>query len=153
MIVKVRLKSLRTGQVMDRSLRGTDRVKEADFEVREVQLTYKDASGWHFMDLETYEEILLGEDFVGEDAYYLVDGLEGLKVRFYQGNPIGLELPNVVELEVVETDPALKGATAAAQTKPATLETGLVIQVPPYLSSGQRVRVDTRTGKFVERVK
>jgi len=153
LIVKVRLKSLRTGQVMDRSLRGTDRVKEADFEVREVQLTYKDASGWHFMDLETYEEILLGEDFVGEDAYYLVDGLEGLKVRFYQGNPIGLELPNVVELEVVETDPALKGATAAAQTKPATLETGLVIQVPPYLSSGQRVRVDTRTGKFVERVK
>ena len=153
LIVKVRLKSLKTGQVLDRSLRGTERVKEADFELRDAQFTFKDSSGWHFMDLENYEEILLGEDLIGEGGDYLVDGLEGLKVRFYQGAPIGLELPNVVELEIVETDPALKGATAAAQTKPATLETGLVIQVPPYLASGQRVRVDTRTGKYVERVK
>ena len=153
LIVKIRLKSLQTGQVLDRSLRGTDRVKEADFEAREAQLTFKDSSGWHFMDLETYEEILLPEEMVGEDGFYLVDGMEGLKVRFYQGRAIGLELPHVVELEIVETDPALKGATAAAQTKPARLETGLVIQVRPYLSSGQRVRVDTRTGKYVERVK
>ena len=153
MIVKIRMKSLKTGQVMDRSLRGTEKLPEPDFELHEVQLSYLDSQGWHFLDQVTYEDILFNAEELGEDRGYLTEGLEGLKVRFYNGKPIGLDLPLVVELLVTETDPALKGATAAAQTKPATLETGLVIQVPPYLTTGERVRVDTRTGRFLERVR
>ena len=112
---------------------------------------YSDGTRWYFMDNETYEQFDFGEDELGDSIGFLVDGLEGLRSVLIEGRVVSVELPDVVELEITETDPAIKGATAKAQLKPATLQTGLVIQVPPYLVTGERIRVDTRDSRFVER--
>jgi elongation factor P len=104
-------------------------------------------------DAENYEQFALQNEDLGDDALYLYDGIEGLLSYIYNGNPVGIELPPSVILKIEQTDPTLKGATAQAQTKPATMETGLVIQVPPYLETGEMVKVDSRTGQFVERVR
>ncbi len=152
MLVKTRLRNLATGQVQSRTFRGGDQAEVADCERRPVQFLYRQEPDAVFMDLETYEQLALGDEILGDAAGYLVDGLE-LRTLHYKGRVIAVELPITVELEVVETTPALKGATAQAQLKPATLATGLVVQVPPYVTAGERIRVDTRDARFVERVK
>ena len=151
-ITKVKLRNLRTSQVLTRSFRSGDAVETADCEKRQVQYLYGDGEGFHFMDEETYEQFTLSADTVGGDAGYLTEGLV-VRSLIYNEEVLSIELPSSVDLEVVETAPALKGATAQAQLKPATLSTGLVVQVPPYLTTGERIRVDTRTGKFVERAR
>ena len=150
---KLKIRNLRTGQVLDRTFRGGDRVDEPDLELRPVQFLYRDDDGFHFMDTQSYEQFSLDGDDLGDAGGYLRDGLDGIRSVVFNGKAISIDLPNTVALRVVDTAPALKGATAQAQTKPATLETGLVIQVPSYLESDEVIVVDTREARFVSRAK
>ena len=152
MLIKVKIKNLSTGQALAKTYRGGDSLDVADCERRPIQFLYGQDDEYVFMDLESYDQLSLASEVLGDAPGYLTDGLE-LKSLVYNGKVISIELPTTVELTVTDTAPALKGATAQAQLKPATLETGLEIQVPPYLTSGERVKVDTRDGRFVERVK
>ncbi|MBN2342555.1 MAG: elongation factor P [Deltaproteobacteria bacterium] len=151
-ITKAKVKNLITGAVLKKSYRGGEMLQEADCEKRDVQFLYRDGSEFHFMDEETYDQFSLEEEAIADSVGYMLDGMR-LRSMLYNGDVVSIELPNTVELEVVETTPNLKGATAQAQLKPATLETGLVVQVPPYLESGVKIKVDTRDGRFIERVK
>lgn len=151
-LAKVKIKNLKTGAVLAKTFRGGEKLETADYERRAVQYLYRAADDFHFMDSESYEQFELDKETLGDAAGYLVDGME-VSSFAYNGAVISVELPTVVELEVVECPPAIKNATAQAQLKPATLETGLQIQVPPYLTSGERVKVDTRDGRFIERAK
>ena len=149
---KIKVRNLKTGQVFDKTFRGGDKVEEPNVELRPIQFLYKDDDGFHFMDAQSYEQFTLTNDDLGDLGGYLKDGMSIRSVLF-DGNVISVELPNTVVLQVVDTAPAVKGATAQAQTKPATLETGLVIQVPSYLESGELVQVDTREARFISRAK
>jgi len=150
---KIKVRNLRTGQVLDKTFRGGDRVEEPDLALRPVQFLYRDDSGFHFMDAQSYEQFALSADDLGDDVGYLTDGLDGIRSVVFNGKVISVDLPHTVVLRVVDTAPPLKGATAQAQTKPATLETGLVIQVPSYLDSDELIVVDTRDARFVSRSK
>jgi elongation factor P len=152
MLVKAKLKNLRTGQTLARTWRGGDTLDTAEVEKRAVQFLYGQGGELVFMDLESYEQSSLQAEVLGDDAGYLTEGVE-LRSVLFDGRVLSLELPTVVELTVTDTAPAIKGATAQAQLKPATLETGIQVLVPPYLQSGERIRVDTRDGRFVERAK
>jgi elongation factor P len=152
-LVKVKVRNLRTGNVFDRTFKASDKVEEPDLELRPVQYLYQDAEGFHFMDTASYEQFALTLDEVGEDAGYLTDGLAGIRSVVFNGRVMSIALPQTVVLHISETQPVIKGATAQAQTKAATLETGLVIQVPPYLESGEAIQVDTREGRFISRAK
>lgn len=152
-LTKVKVRNLRTGQVFDKTFRGGDKVDQPDLQLRPVQFLYKDDDGFHFMDTGSYEQFALSADDVGDAAGFLIDGLEGIRSVVFNEKVISIDLPNTVALRVVRTDPSIKGATAQAQTKPATLETGLVIQVPSYLEEGELVQVDTRDARFVSRAK
>ena len=143
-LAKTRLRNLLTGQLLNESIRSGEKFEEVDLERHDSSFMYSDGTRWYFMDNETYEQFDFGEDELGDSIGFLVDGLEGLRSVLIEGRVVSVELPDVVELEITETDPAIKGATAKAQLKPATLQTGLVIQVPPYLVTGERIRVDTR---------
>ncbi len=152
MLVKLKTRNLRTGQSLARTLRGNETVDAADCEKRPVQFLYHQDEEFFFMDRDSYEQFTLRADTLGDAAGYLTDGLE-LRSLLYNGEVLTVELPVTVELRVTETAPAIKGATAQAQLKPATVETGIEVLVPPYLTSGEKIRVDTRDGRFVERVK
>jgi len=152
MLVKGKLKNLRTGQSLARTWRGGEVVTTADVETRAAQFLYRQGDQFFFMDLGSYEQITLDAGQVGEAAGYMLENLE-LRTVVFQERVIALNLPTTVELTVRETAPAIKGATAQAQLKPATLETGLQVQVPPYIEAGERIRVDTRDARFVERAK
>ncbi len=152
LLVKAKLRNLSSGQVLAKTYPGGDAVDLADCERRPIQFLYRQDADLTFMDLETYDQMTLTGDIVGDATGYLVDGQE-LRSLLYNGKILTVELPTTVDLVVVDTAPALKGATAQAQLKPATLETGLEILVPPYLKSGEKVKVDTRDGRFVERCK
>ncbi|MEO6026992.1 MAG: elongation factor P [Candidatus Binatia bacterium] len=149
---KIKVRHLKTGQVFDKTFRGGDKVEEPNVELRPIQFLYRDDDGFHFMDAQSYEQFALTNDDLGDLGGYLKDGMSIRSVLF-DGNVISVELPNTVVLQVIDTAPAVKGATAQAQTKPATLETGLVIQVPSYLESGELVQVDTREARFISRAK
>ncbi len=152
-LVKAKVRNLRTGNVFDRTFRSGDKVPEPQVELRPIQYLYEDGDGHHFMDTGTYEQFFLSADDLGDTAPYLIEGLESLRSVVVNGRVLNVELPNTVVLKIRETDPAIKGATAQAQTKPATMETGLIIQVPSYLEAGESVVVDTREGRFVSRAK
>lgn len=150
LMVKVRYRNLLTDQVLDKTFRGGDRVDAADFEKRKGQYLYGSGDAGVFMDLESYEQYEVGPEMFEPVKGYLLDGTEVL-LGLYEGRVIAIDPPMVVELTVVETPPTLKGATAQAQSKEAILETGLKVMVPPYLASGEKIRVDTRDGHFVSR--
>jgi len=150
---KLRVRNLRTAQVLDKTFRGGDRVEQPDLELRPVQFLYRDDSGFHFMDTQSYDQFALSADDLGEAAGYLTDGLDAIRSVVFNGKVISVDLPQTVVLRVVDTAPPLKGARAQAQTKPATLETGLVIQVPSYIDSDETVVVDTRDARFISRSK
>lgn len=150
LMVKVRYRNLLTDQVLDKSFRGGDKVQEADFERKKGQYLYASGDGGVFMDLETYEQHELGPELFDAVKGYLLEGAEA-QLGVFEGRVVSVDPPMVVELTVVDTPPALKNATAQAQLKEATLETGLKLMVPPYLASGERIRVDTRDGHFVSR--
>jgi elongation factor P len=152
-LVKAKVRNLRSGNVFDRTFKASDKVAEAQLELRPVQYLYNDGDGYHFMDTASYEQFALSAEALGDDAGYLTEGLAGTRSVVFKGAILNIELPQSVILKVRQTDPAVKGATAHAQTKPATLETGLVIQVPAYLESGEAVQVDTAEGRFMARVK
>lgn len=150
---KIRVRNLRTGQVFDKTFRGGDKVEEPNVELRPVQFLYRDGERFHFMDAGSYEQFALGVGDLGDLAGYLKDGMSGIRSVVFNDQVISIELPNTVVLQVVDTAPAVKGATAQAQTKPATLETGLVVQVPSYLETGEMVQIDTREARFIARAK
>ena len=150
-ITKIKIKNLKTGHVLNKSYRGGEMLNEADCEKRGVQFLYKDGDEFVFMDDENYDQFNLPNEALGDSGGYLTEGL-GVRSLLYNGSVINVELPLSVELVVTETAPAIKGATAQAQLKPATLETGLEVMVPPYLTSGEKIKIDTRDGRFVGRV-
>ncbi len=150
-IARTRLRNLITGQTLNESIRSGERFEEVDLEQHPASYMYSDGTRWHFMDEQSYEQFDFGADDLGDATGFLTDGLTDLRAILIQGRIVSVKIPDVVELVITETDPAIKGATAKAQLKPATLETGIVIQVPPYLVTGEKIRVDTRDSRFVER--
>lgn len=151
-ILQLKLKNLETGAVTNSRVRPEDKVEQAYLENRPMQYLYQEGDGYVFMDNETYDQITLDRDWVGEQMGYLKENMNA-QVVFYEGKPISLELPASVELTIAETGPALPDATAKAQYKPATLETGLKVTVPPFVSTGEVIVVDTRTGEYLRRAK
>ncbi len=148
--IRTKLKHMKLGRVIDNTFRSGERVELVDFEEKRMQFLYRDER-YHFMDTETYEQVSLSENEMGDAREYLKENME-VEVLFIDGAPAALELPNFVELAIVKTDPGVRGDTAQGGTKPATLETGTVVQVPLFLSEGDVVKVDTRTGEYLGRV-
>ena len=150
--VRTKLKSLVTGNVIDRTFRSGEKVQTPFLEEKTMQYLYHEGDAYHFMDSYTYEQITLAGNLLGEDSNFLQENVE-VKILFHNDQPIGVELPFFVELTIVQTEPGVKGDTASGGTKPATVETGAVIQVPLFLNEGDVIKVDTRTGAYIERAK
>jgi elongation factor P len=149
--VRVKFRNIRNGTLSDQKLRSEDSIERALLDEREMQYLYRDGGSFHFMDTTTFEQLHIPAEALGDSVSYLIpDAI--IKVEFYGSEPVGIELPPTVDLKVQETAPGIKGATASAQVKPARLETGLVIQVPPFVNSGDTVRVSTETGEYQARV-
>ncbi|MBN2724063.1 MAG: elongation factor P [Deltaproteobacteria bacterium] len=149
---KCRIKNLITGSVLERTWRSGESVELASTEVRRMQYLYQDGSHLVFMDNQTYEQILLEEDVIGDGVKFLIDNLE-CEILFFNDKPVGCEIPTFVELEITTCEPGVKGDTAQGATKPATLSTGAVVNVPLFVNEGDWLKIDTRTGQYVERVK
>lgn len=149
---RTRIKNLLNKNVIDRTFKSGERVGIPDLEHKTMQYLYKDGNGYQFMDLEAYEQIALEEDTVGENKGYLIENLE-IEVLYYQGRPISVQLPNFVNLQITYCEPALRGDTVSGGSKPATLSTGMVVQVPYHIKQGDMLKIDTRSGEYVEKVK
>ena len=150
-LYKIRFRNLTSKRKIDQALRGDDVLAEADFERRPVQVLFGDASSITFMDLEDYSQFALTKDEIEEEWPYLTEGIDGLISISSEGRVLGLEIPTFINLEIVDTQPSVKGGSVTARTKPATLSTGLVVQVPEYMSTGEIIRVDTRTGEYTSK--
>ena len=148
--VQVKMRNLRSGAMNEHRYGSTDRVEKASLDERDMEYLYSDSAGHHFMDQENYDQIMLSDEVIGETMAYLLPNTV-IRVDFYEGNPVGIELPNTVTLKVVETSPGLKGATASASYKPARLETGLQVMVPQFIEAGTRIKIDTRDNSYLER--
>ena len=151
-ILQLKLKNLKTGSITLNRVRPQDKVEVAFLEKKDFQYLYQEGEDYIFMDQETFDQLPLSKEWVGDQMLYLKENDEA-QVIMYEGKPISLELQAMVELVVKETEPAVKGATAAAQYKPAILETGLKVTVPPFISIGEKIQVDTRTGEYLSRAK
>lgn len=149
-LIQTKIKNLRTGSITQRRFRSTDKVEDVFLDTKVMEYLYQDGSAYVFMDVKTYDQLSLGEDVVGEVMGYIPPNLQ-VKVTFHEGRAISVDLPSSVALEVVETDPGEKGNSVTNVFKAATLETGLVIKVPLFVNQGEKVKVDTRTGEFLER--
>ncbi len=149
--VKTRIKSLISGNVRDINFRSGDKVDTPNLELKEMQYLYSEGEEYHLMDQNTYDQVMITRDKLGESADYLQENII-VKVMYHNDHPIGVDLPIFVELKVAHTEPGVKGDTASGATKPATLETGKTIQVPLFITEGELLRIDTRTGEYVERV-
>lgn len=150
-LYKVRIRNAQTQQKVDLTLKGDDQIETADLEKQEVQFLYENQGRYAFMSLEDYSQFELNREEIDSSVPYLVDEMEGITALISDERVIGIQLPDVVEMEIVECDPSMKGASATARTKPAVLTTGLTVQVPEYLAQGERIRVDTRTDAFISR--
>ena len=149
--IQVRMRNIRTLSLMDEKFRAEEDVERAVLDEREMQYQYNDTDHYYFMDIANYEQVQISAEALGESKDYLIaDSI--IKVEFYDVEPVGIELPPTVDLVVKETVPGIKGATASAQVKPATLETGLVVNVPSFVNEGDKVRVNTETGEYQSRV-
>ena len=149
--VRMKLKNLITGAVLDRTFRAGENVPKATIDRRDFQYLFRDDMGFNFMDGETYEQISLSEDAVSDAASYIADGAT-VRLSMYYGKPIGIELPAAVELEVSHAEPGVKGDRVSGATKPVTLATGLVVQAPLFIEVGDVLKVDTRTGDYITRM-
>jgi elongation factor P len=149
--VRSKLKNLRSGSTTERTFRAGEKVPRAIIERKEMEYLYASGEEYIFMDTESYEQISLSRETLGDNLKYLKENMQ-LNILLFKGEILGLELPNSVELKVVETEPGFKGDTAAGGSKPAKLETGLVVQVPFFINEGDVLRIDTRTGAYLERV-
>jgi elongation factor P len=148
--VQARMRNLRTGALIDHRFRSTDEVERAILDEVEMQYLYSDGDTYCFMNTANYEQIHLHKDIIGDRALYLVPDVM-IKVEYYEGRPVDIQLPATVDLKVVETEPGIKGGSATNVGKPAKLETGLVVQVPPFIDQGETIRVDTAEGTYLER--
>jgi elongation factor P len=148
--VRVKARNLRSGTLIDNKLRSEDMVERATLDERAMQFMYSDGTDYYFMDNDTFEQIHISGETLGDSVNYLLPEMV-ISVEFYGTEPVGIELPQTVDLVVQETTPAIKGATASAQLKPATLETGLVVQVPPFVNTGDKIRISTDTGEYLAR--
>jgi elongation factor P len=148
--VRVRLRNIRNGTLSDQKLRSEDAIDRATLDERQMQYLYSDGDAYHFMDTETYEQLHLSAEVLGDAVNYLVSEAQ-VHMEFYGHEAVGIELPQTVDLKVEDTAPGIKGATASAQVKPARLETGLIVQVPPFISPGDVVRINTETGQYQSR--
>jgi elongation factor P len=148
--VRVKLRNIRSGALSDQKLRSEDTLDRATLEEREMQYLYHEGETYHFMDTVSYEQIHISSEALGDSVNYLKPEMT-IQVEFYGEEPVGIELPQAVDLKVTDTAPGIKGATASAQVKPATLETGLVVQVPPFVNEGDLIRVSTETGEYLSR--
>ncbi len=149
-IIRTKLKNIKTGLVRDMNFSSGERVEEADLTFRPAQFLYKDGDQYHFMCLDDYEQFALSEEDIQDAKWYLVENME-VSLVVLEGQVIGVQLPNVVTLKILETEPSFKGDTVSGGGKPAILETGLRITVPFFVETGEYVKVDTRTGEYVER--
>ncbi len=150
--VQAKLRNLRSGAMEEYRFRSVDLVDKVSLDEQEMEYLYKDGSDYYFMNTETYEQIHLNKETLGESVLFLIPNIR-IKVEFYDGSPIGIELPPAVEMKVIETEPGLKSATASNVNKPAKMETGLIVQVPPFINAGEKIRVDTNEGEYLERVR
>jgi elongation factor P len=148
--VRVKLRNIRNGTLSDQKLRSEDTVERATLDEREMQYLYQDGADYYFMDTGTFDQIHISSEALGESVHFLKAEMT-IQVEFYGTEPVGIELPQTVDLKVTDTVPGIKGATASAQVKPATLETGLVVQVPPFVNPGDFIRVSTDTGEYLSR--
>lgn len=149
--VRTKLKELKTGRVVDITFRAGEKLDDVHVETKRMQFLYSDGDALHFMDNATYEQVELARDFVGDAAQWLKEN-EDVEIMVAGGEMIGVEPPMFVELEVVETDPGFKGDTVQGGTKPATLETGAIVQVPMFVEKGEKLKIDTRDGRYITRV-
>ena len=151
-VMKTKIKNVVTGAVLEKSFRSGDAFKVPDMDRKNMQFLYKDEIGFHFMDLETYDQNALSKEQIGDAADFLKEQQE-VNILYFNDEPMGVELPTAVELEVTLTDPGVKGDTVSGGTKPATLESGATILVPLFIDTGDIIKVDTRTGEYLERLK
>ncbi|MBD3224825.1 MAG: elongation factor P [Caldithrix sp.] len=150
--IQVKMKNVQSGSNAENKFRPDENVEKADMDTRKMEFLFRDDMHFYFMDLETFEQIPLDGDLLGDDAYYLLPNTQ-VDVSFHENTPIGIELPLTVELKVTSTEPNMKTATVTSSYKPAELETGLKTQIPPFIEEGELIRIDTRDGHYIERVK
>jgi len=150
--VQARIRNCISGLATEVRFSSTESVERVSLEQHKMQYLYKEGDLYHFMNTETYDQITLDAEALGDNVYYLIDGSE-IEVETYEGKPIGITPAPIIELTVVETQPEMRGATASNSPKPAKLETGLVVSVPPFVKEGERIRIDTSTGQYLERVR
>ena len=151
-MIQTKLLSLRTGSSFDHRFRSADTIERAAMEQHEMEYLYSDGSHHHFMNTESYEQTALSDEDLGDSAQWLSPGLK-IQAEFYEGSPIGIDMPPSIELTVTQTEPSLKGATVSNVNKPATLENGVTITVPPFINEGDRIRVDPNEGRYIERAR
>ena len=151
-MIQTKLRNIRTGASFEHRFRSADTVDRASLEQHEMEYLYSDGSHHHFMNTENYEQTALSEEELGDAAPWLTPGMK-IQAEFYDGSPIGIDLPASMELTVTQTEPTLKSATVSNVNKPATLENGVTITVPPFVNEGDRIRVDPTEGRYIERAK
>lgn len=151
-LVQAKIRHLKSGSIMEHRFRSVDMVERAILDERAMEFLYRDGDMYYFMNTETYEQMGLSDEVLGDAVNYLIPNCK-LKVEIYEERPVGIELPQTVDMTVMETEPSIKGSTASNVGKPAKMETGLIVQVPPFISEGDRIKIDTNTGAYVERTK
>jgi elongation factor P len=151
-MIQTKLRSLRSGSSFEHRFRSADTIERASLEQHQMEYLYSDGSHHHFMNTENYEQVALSDEELGDSAQWLSPGLK-IQAEFYEGSPIGIDMPPSIELTVTQTEPSLKGATVSNVNKPATLENGVTIQVPPFVNEGDRIRVDPTEGRYIERAR
>ena len=151
-LVQAKIRHLKSGSIIEHRFRSVDMVERAHLDETEMEFLYQDGDMYHFMNNETFVHIDLSAEVLGEAVPYLIANIK-LKIEMYEGRPVGIELPQTVDMTIVETEPSIKGGSVTNVGKPAKMETGLVVQVPAFISEGERIRIDTATGSYVERVK
>ena len=150
-MIKTKLKNIKTGRVIDNTFRQTEKIESVRLEEKEMQYLYADGENFYFMNMETYDQVPIAADLVGDQHRFLKEGMMA-KLLFHGNLPITMELPTTVDLKVTEAEPAVRGDTAGNLTKQVTLETGAKVEVPPFIEQGETIRIDTRTGAYVSRV-
>ena len=151
-MVQAKLKNLRTGNSFDHRFRAADTVEKASMETHDLEFMYQGGDTYHFMNTENYDQLEMDEETLGDNAQWMQPGMK-IQAEYYNGNPIGIQLPNSLNLEIVDTAPVMKTATKTASTKPATLSNGVTINVPEFIAQGERVRVNPTTGEYMDRAK
>jgi elongation factor P len=148
--VQAKMRNIRSGSMIEHRFSSEDKVERISLDEQEMEYMYDDGDSYYFMNTENFEQMHLSKEMLGDGVWYLIPQLK-VNVEFYEGKAISVELPPSVEMEVKETEPSLKGSTVSNVTKPATMETGLVVQVPPFIGNGERIRVNTTDGSYLER--